>query len=188
MDKSGSMTEAIEVGTEISALIAGVTEAPLYVVAFDTMAREIEAKGTGLTAWKKAFEPIKSHGGTSIGVALDYLIRKEYYVEQIIVVTDEGENNRPFYVEVIDHYSQRFKVTPNITIIYIKSFYSSKVFSHTLKQKGIAFDYYDLPEKSDKEAYPGLITMLSRNSKLDLLYEIMETPLPVRRDFDRRKK
>ncbi len=187
IDKSGSMTQAIEVGKNVAALISGATEAPLYAITFDTMAREITANEPNMSAWERAFRPVKSNGGTSIGIALDYLIRKNYYVEQIIVVTDEGENNNPFFVEIWDNYVKKFNVTPTITIIYIPSSWSRKEFSMYLKQARIPFDYYE-PEGSDYYGLPGLIPLLSRKSKLDLLYEIMDTPLPVRKSFDRKKR
>lgn len=189
IDKSGSMTKAIEVGKNVSALISGATEAPIYVITFDTMAREIKAKGNGMTAWEEAFKPIRSSGGTSIGSALDYLIRKKYYVEQIIVVTDEGENNHPLFIDVLPKYIKEFKINPTITVIRIKSdwYGHSNNFSAYLKQAKVEFDYYE-PEGSDYYGLPGLIPMLSKNSKLDLLYEIMDTPLPVRKPFDRKRK
>ena len=189
VDKSGSMQGAIEVGKNVSALIAGATEAPLYVIAFDNMAKEIKAQGTGMTAWEKAFKPIRSDGGTSMGVALDFLIRKNYSVEQILVITDEGEGHTPKFVNVLPKYVKKFKTTPNITIIYIPSSWGgvSKEFSRSLKQANIPFDYY-APEGNDYYGLPGLIPLLAQTSKLDLLYEIMDTPLPVRKPFDRKKK
>ena len=190
-DKSGSMTKAVKVGKAVSSLISGATEAPVYSITFDTMAREIKAEGTSLSAWEKAFKSVKSHGGTSIGVALDYLIKKDYYVEQIIIITDEEENNYPLFHQSFPQYIEKFKITPNITIIYTESAYGSHTFSERLKQSDIPFDYYTIPKEdgeNDYYALPGLIPLLSKKSKLDLLYEIMDTPLPVRKDFDRKKK
>lgn len=187
-DKSGSMDKAIKVGKNVSALISGTIEAPLYVITFDTMAREIKAKGTGMTAWEEAFDSIHSNGGTSIGIALDYLIRKNYYVKQIIIITDEGENNRPLFIDVLPLYIKKFNTTPYITIIYIKGTWSNELpLSRSLKQANIDFNYYK-PVANDYEGLSGLIPLLSRKSKHDLLFEIMETPLPVRKDFDHKKR
>lgn len=187
IDKSGSLDTAIEVGKNVAAIISGATEADLSVIAFDTAAREIVAEGKEMSHWDKAFKPVNAHGGTCIGVALDYLMRKNKYVEQIVVITDEGENNAPYFHQVYPEYVKRFNVEPTVTIIYIKTYYGNRDFSNYLKQAKIAYDYYE-PEDGDYYALPGLIPLLSRKSKLDLLYEIMDTPLPVRESFDRKKK
>lgn len=187
IDKSGSLDTAIEIGKNVSAVISGATEADLTVIAFDTTAREISAQGKKMSDWEKAFLPVKAHGGTSIGVALDYLMRKNISVEQIVVITDEGENNAPYFHQVYPKYVERFNVTPTVTIIYIDTRWGDKSFSGYLKQSKIEFDYYK-PEGKDYYGLPGLIPLLSRKSKLDLLYEIMDTPLPKRESFDRKKK
>lgn len=187
IDKSGSMMQAIEIGKSVSALVSGATEAEIHVIAFDTMAHEIKAEGTAMSDWERAFRPIRSHGGTSVGVALDYLIRNNRYVDQIVIITDENENNPPYFRNIFPKYTEKFNVVPNIIVIYIKTYYGNKELSKTLKSAGIAFDYYE-PKDDDYYGLPGLIPMLSRKTRLDLLYEIMDTPLLKREDFGFRRK
>jgi len=194
IDKSGSMDTAIETGKNVSALVSGATEGKLTVIAFDTAAREIltatDEQGnhlTGMSDWERAFIPIHGHGGTSIGSAVDYLTRKKHCVEQIVIVTDEDENSSPWFTDAFKKYELALNVTPTVTIIYMKTPWAKKTLSTNLKQAQIAFDYYE-PEGNDCYALPGLISLLSRKSKLDLLYEIMDTPLPKRESFDRKKK
>jgi hypothetical protein len=189
IDKSGSMQTALEVGKSVSSLVSGATEANLIVVAFDTAAREIVAEEgeTGMSAWERAFKPLHAHGGTSIGSALDFLMRKGRCVEQIVIITDEDENTDPWFADTFKKYELRHNITPTITIIYMKTNWGNKKLSQSLKLAKIAFDYYE-PEGDDYYALPGLIPLLSRKSKLDLLYEIMDTPLPKRKDFGKKKK
>ena len=85
IDKSGSMSLAIDLGKRIGAMISTVSASALYVYAFDTLAYPIEAKGADLPAWEKALKGITAGGGTSCGVALELMKRKKQYVEQIIV-------------------------------------------------------------------------------------------------------
>ncbi len=189
IDKSGSMNLALEIGKNVAALISGVIEAEETVLAFDTAAREITANGKDMSDWERAFIPVNAHGGTSAGSAIDYLTRKRRYVEQIVIVTDEDENNGPWFVESFKKYELALNVTPTITIIYIKTPYggNKKTLSNNLKRAQIDFDYYE-PEGNDYYALPGLISLLSRKSKLDLIYEIMDTPLPKRESFGKKKK
>jgi hypothetical protein len=55
-------------------------------------------------------------------------------------------------------------------------------FSNYLKSAKIPFDAYK-PAGADYYGLPGLLPMLARNSKLDLVYEIMQTPLLKRKGY-----
>jgi hypothetical protein len=181
VDRSGSMNEAIEVGKKVSALISGVTTAPLCVVAFDDSPMEIVSKGTTLSDWERAFAPIRSGGSTSMGCALWYLQAKKMVVEQIVVITDEGENANPYLYQVYPEYCKAFNVKPHVVVIHVGGG-PDNTFSASLKRSDIPFDLYT-PKASDNYSLPGLVTMLSRKSKLDLVMEIMDVPLLTRKAF-----
>ena len=187
VDRSGSMHIAIESGKHCAALVSGATEAPLYVVAFDTLPMEIypiaarpKDRTTTLTDWEKAFRPVNAGGSTSMGCALEYLRQKKMYVEQIVIITDEGENAGPMFTEVYPRYVSEMKVQPHVIII--KTPESGGTFSSNLKKAGISFDVYT-PNGADYYGLPGLIPLLARASKLDLLMEIMDSPLPTRKEY-----
>src|SRR5205085_3910398 len=55
IDKSGSMSQAIEIGKRLGALLAAVADRELFVYAFDTIAYPVEAAGAELSAWESAF-------------------------------------------------------------------------------------------------------------------------------------
>jgi hypothetical protein len=65
IDKSGSMSVAIDLGKRIGALVSSVSAAALYVYALDTVAYPIQAAGADLAAWEKALQGITAGGGTS---------------------------------------------------------------------------------------------------------------------------
>jgi len=117
VDKSGSMTQAIEVGKQIAALISGVAEALLKVYAFDSAPFAIEARGDALSDWDVAFAPVRADGNTSIGCALEDLRRRKVAVEQIVIVTDEGENTAPYFVTAYDSYKTELGVAPDVFIV-----------------------------------------------------------------------
>jgi hypothetical protein len=184
VDRSGSMSEAIEVGKRVSALISGVTTADLYVVAFDNSPMEIKANGKTLSDWERAFAPVRSGGNTSMACALRYLHAKKMIVEQIVVITDEGENCNPTFAAVYPDYCKAFNVTPQVVVIHVGGIpgQPDTTFSTSLKRAGIAFDLYT-PNAKDNYSLPGLVTLLSRKSKLDLVMEIMDVPLLKRKAF-----
>jgi hypothetical protein len=178
IDKSGSMESAIEIGKRLAALISGVAEAGLTVYAFDTMPYPVQAKGTELSDWERAFRHLKAGGGTSVGCALEALRLKKEPVEQILLVTDEGENTAPYFDDVYQAYRRDLNVAPNVLIVKVgqaSGWVERKLQAIQAPVETFTFagDYY---------ALPNLVPLLSRPSRLELLIEIMETPLPERDD------
>jgi hypothetical protein len=195
IDKSGSMQQAIEIGKQIAALISGVTDADLFVYAFDTMPYPVkpklnrdsivrdlpDAKATSdalYSHWDRAFQNIRAGGSTSIGCGVEAMRIKKQVAEQIILVTDQGENQAPYFGNAFDRYCSELSVQPSVIIIKVGNSYDwietklqeRKIQVDTLEFQG---DYYSLPN---------LIPLLCRPSRLELLMEILETPLPIRND------
>jgi hypothetical protein len=177
IDKSGSMEVAIELGKRIGAMISAICEKELYVYAFDTMAYPIERGGDDLASWEKALKGITAGGGTSCGVPLDAMIRKAQYVEQIVMVTDEEENTPPLFVDMLKKYREAVKADPNVC--FVRTPGAGTHLESQCKQGGIACDAFQFT--GDYYSLPNLVPMLSRASKLELLMEIMDHPLPQRR-------
>jgi hypothetical protein len=178
VDKSGSMENAIEIGKRLAALISGITEANLFVYAFDTLPYPVVAQGKELTDWERAFQHIKAGSSTSIGAPLEAMRKKRQVVDQIIIVTDEGENAAPYFGDVYKTYCRELAVMPNVLIVRVGTHYNW--LETQLKQQQapvetftFAGDYYSLPN---------LVPLLTRPSRLDLLMKILDTALPVRTD------
>jgi hypothetical protein len=144
------------------------------------MPREIKAKGKTLTDWEKAFASVRPGGNTSIGCALQALLRSKVYVDQIVIITDGGENATPYFHDVYKKYVEEMGIQPSVIIIRVGSWYEQ--FYIRLVRLGIDTELYT-PDANDYYGLPGLIPLLSRKSKLDLLMEIMETPLVRRKAY-----
>jgi hypothetical protein len=177
IDKSGSMEVAIELGKRIGAMISTICEKELYVYAFDTVAYPVERAGADLAAWEKALKGITAGGGTSCGVALDYMTRKRQYVEQLIVVTDEEENTPPLFVETLQKYRAAVQADPNVC--FVRTPGARTDLEDQCRRAGLACDAFQFT--GDYYALPNLVPLVSRPSKLELLMEIMEYPLPLRK-------
>jgi hypothetical protein len=180
VDKSGSMDVALEVGKQIAALISGITQADLFVYAFDTIAYPVKAQGSELSNWEKAFQHIFPNGGTSIGAGLETMRLKKQLVEQVIIVTDEGENTTPYLVDAYEAYKRDLGIIPNVIIVKVGSNGAYGYVESQLKQKQIPVETFTFA--GDYYSLPNLVPLLSRPSRLELLLEILETPLPVRGD------
>ncbi|CAN5916793.1 hypothetical protein BH23PLA1_BH23PLA1_15410 [soil metagenome] len=177
IDKSSSMTTAIELGKRIGALISAVCEAELYVYAFDNMAYPIERAGDDLASWEKALEGIHANGWTSCGVGIDALRRKRQYVEQIVMITDEGENTPPMFADALKAYRDEVKADPNVC--FVRTPGASNALEDRCRAAGIPADAFQF--NGDYYSLPNLVPLLARPSRLELLLEIMEYPLPTRK-------
>lgn len=178
VDKSGSMTNAIEVGKRLAALISGISDADLFVYAFDTMPYFVEAKGKELTDWERAFKHLQANGGTSCGCAVEAMRKKKQVVEQFILVTDEGDNSTPLFADAYTTYCRDLGVMPNVVIVRVGS--HSNYVESQLKQKQVPVETFTFA--GDYYSLPNLVPMLSRPSRLELLMEILDVALPVRDD------
>lgn len=178
VDKSGSMTAAIEIGKRLAALVSAITEAPLTVVAFDTIPYFVDAAGSELSQWERAFQGIRADGGTSIGAPLEALRLRRIAVEQIVIVTDQEENTAPWFTSTYKAYRDELGIAPDVVIVQVGG--RSGQIEQQLRGERIPVDV--LTFKGDYYALPNLIPLLTRKSRLELLMEIMETPLPLRRE------
>jgi hypothetical protein len=177
VDKSGSMTAAIEIGKRLAALISGITEAELFVYAFDTIPYPVKAEGGDLSHWEKAFQLINAGGGTSVGCALEVMRQQKQQVDQIILVTDEGENTAPYFAETYTRYSRELGLMPNVVIVRVGG--ACDFVERSLKQKRVPVETF--PFRGDYYSLPNLVPLLTRPSRLELLMEILATSLPVRK-------
>jgi hypothetical protein len=177
IDKSGSMQLAIELGKRLGAMISAVCEKELFVYAFDTIAYPIEAASPELAAWERALLGVTAGGGTSCGVAVEQLKRKRQYVEQIILVTDEGENTPPLFVEALRRYREEIKADPSVCIVRTPG--AGSQLETSCRTAGVPVDAFQFT--GDYYSLPNLVPLLARPSKLELLMEILEYPLPARK-------
>ena len=96
VDKSGSMTGAIEQSKEVLAkILAGFPLDKLFVATFDTMGQVLKPKAATRVAVQHMLAPIKADGGTIHGAAVTALHREGVRVPEtakliVIVVGDEA--------------------------------------------------------------------------------------------------
>jgi hypothetical protein len=176
IDKSGSMSPAIELGKRIGAMISAVCEKELFVYAFDAMAYPVERGGDDLASWERALAGITAGGQTACGAPLEYMRLKKQYVEQVILVTDEGENANPRFADALVKYRQAVGADPAVCVVRTPQ--SGTAVTSAVERLGTSVDVFQFG--GDYYALPNLVPLLAKPSKLELLMEIMEYPLPAR--------
>jgi hypothetical protein len=176
VDKSSSMEAALELGKRLAAMVSAVAEDALYVYAFDTMPYAVSAEGGELSDWERAFAHIRAGGATSVGAPLEAMRLRGEYVEQVIVVTDEGENSAPYFEPAWRAYAAAMNVEPSVVLVKVGA--ASGYTERALREGEVPVETFTFD--GDYYALPNLIPMLSKPSRLELLLEIMATPLPRR--------
>jgi hypothetical protein len=177
LDKSGSMSVALEVGRQLGAMISAVCAAELYAYAFDSIAYPVEPKGATLADWEKALLGVHAGGSTSCGVALEWMARQSQRVEQIVLVTDEGENTTPLFKDAYDAYTRTVNVRPAVTIVKIGQ--ATNTIEQACRDKGVPLNVFEF--RGDYYALPNVIPFLTAPSQTELLMEILNYPLPERK-------
>jgi hypothetical protein len=177
VDKSGSMEIAIEVAKQVGAMISSLCTADLFVYAFDTAAYPIRLSGDTLAEWERAFKGINAAGGTSCGVALEWMRKKKQYVEQILMITDEEENTAPFFIQALERYCYDLNTQPNLCIVKVRG--ASNRIERDCRKAAVACDTFLFD--GDYYSLPNLVPLLAKPSRVELLMEIMEYPIPKRK-------
>lgn len=205
VDKSSSLLMAIEVAKELGVTVSALMEknVPLHVIAFDGVARTIEVKGTARKDWQEAFRGITAQGSTSIGSGVARLIRDNLVVENLVIVTDEGENATPYFVDEYKKYVKAFQAQfavlgsdPHVTIVHVGQ--PSNYLANKCKEAGISHDVITVGLKQENEkskvkkttsdesvdyyAIPNIVPFLTRRTRLDLLMDILDLKLPDRQE------
>jgi hypothetical protein len=174
IDKSGSMIDALDLGRHLGAMISSVCQAEFYAYAFDTIAYPIEPDGPHLFQWERALSGFRAGGGTSCGIALEFMRRARQRVEQIIMVTDENENRGPLFRHAYMAYAEQFRIRPSV--IFLKIGHSSHRLEAACASLGIAPQVIDF--RGDYYALPNVLPMLSYPSLTEMVMQIMGHALP----------
>jgi hypothetical protein len=175
VDKSSSMTQAIEVAKEAAALISAVC-ADFRVLAFDSETFEVRAGGVERSAWEQAFRMVRPNGSTSIGAPLAKLARERHYVEQVVAITDMGENSAPMFHEAYAAYAHELGVGPQVTIVAVGG--RDERFLGRLREHAIPHTVWEFG--GDYYSLPNLLPLLAMPSRAELVEQVMAVPLPAR--------
>ena len=186
IDKSQSMTDAIEIGKGIGSMISTIVEGDFFCWAADVVGVEIKCQSNSLDEWKKAMKMIRAGSATSCGAGIHQLRRNNQFVEQIIMVTDQGENRQPLFINEMLAYKEQFGTMPRVIFINCGRWSCDRL-EKECDRNGIEYDAINIPKGADYYSLPNLIPLLIAPGRLDLLENIMQVEIPTREDFDKKK-
>lgn len=181
VDVSGSMQAAIEVAKRLGALIAPLCDAELKVICFREYATPLETKGQTLQAWEEAFRLIKADGRTSLGCALEKALSEGFYPQQVIYVTDQGENTPPQLAQVYQRLQGQGQ-DPIFVFLNVRSGHEGV--SQHLEEAGARVAVFHLDEDMSQPGWyvslEQLIPVLTGEGPIHLVDRILALELPCR--------
>ncbi len=190
VDKSQSMSNAIELAKQVGATVAqACTEgnfAGCYLfnsspvrLQWSDSDGDIRTK----SAWDKKLEMHFATGRTDLDLCLRAMIEENVRAEQIVIITDEGENGSRTFASYLPEYKEKFGLMPNIVIVRIGGRYNvqDKV-EKSCRKAGADVDVLKA-DGIDSVAMPNLLQLLSRKSIFELIQEINQLPLPTREEW-----
>jgi hypothetical protein len=176
-DKSGSMSQAINTGKEIAALLAKLVKGKVLLTFFDESPRTIDVTGKSFDEIKSLTKHVTSAGATCIGCGLLRLCEEKTAVDGIVIVSDGGENRFPAFATVYKTYSQL--VGKEVPVYLYQLAGDSPVLIQNMKNSGFDLQVFDLMgHKLDYYSLPNLVATM-RTNRYSLIDEIMDTRLLV---------
>lgn len=179
-DKSGSMTQAIEVARQVAGTLAKMVKQEVYLIFFDTVPRFMDVTGKTYEQILEATKRILAQGGTSIGCGLQYLMDKNEEVDGIAVVSDCAENTPPYFADRYGKYCESLGKSIPVYVYRCDAGMTSPSdteLSVSMKSAGHDLQEFDLRgSKVDFYSLPGLVKSMN-TSRYSLIDTIMETRL-----------
>jgi hypothetical protein len=172
-DRSGSMSQEIELTRQISAILARMVQGRVHVIFFDAQPRYFEVTGQSYEQIKALTANVTAGGSTSIGCGLQYLAQAGLSVDGIAIISDGGQNHPPDFTTAYAQYVRQFDVEP--PIYYYATRRHSNLDEECARAK-VQLEKFDVSGKVDYYSLPNLVQTM-RVSRYSLADEIYATPL-----------
>lgn len=184
-DRSGSMDQAIEVLRELIAHIAPLVVAPIWIVAFNTrgIVLDLPADLTDEDAVEQMLARIRATGGTSIGaglrVGLQAAEHDGVWPQEVLIITDTGDNTRPFLVDVAQSIYQDHPLDmPHFTFLELPG--EKRSVLADMRRVGFDIDVFNMGHATrDYAVFDQVAALISGPAGQTVIQQIMEYDLPV---------
>lgn len=174
-DKSSSMSHAIEMARHVAGSLTSFVKGKVALVFFDTMPRALDVTGMSPDQIKKATEKVIAGGSTSIGVGLNSILLAKVMVDGIVIVSDGGENNAPYFADTYKKYAKF--VDKDVPVYFYQLSGDPDRLSINMHAAGIEMQTFDFRgSKMDYYSIPNTVQTMRANP-YGLVDEIMATPL-----------
>ena len=168
-DASGSMSSAVKAATDIAGAIARYAE-EVHLVFFNTAPKYYNVSGKTMDEINAICSGVRAGGGTSIGCGVQYMTRKGYDVDAIVLISDGQENRAPGFLTEY----RKMKNEPDV--YYIKL--GSRPTGAASFARGLPVTEFD-GKQMDYYSFPNLVAAMSAD-RYKIFDDIMESRLWTR--------
>lgn len=173
-DRSGSMSQSIEVARHVAGIIASCVTGAVHLIFFDTSPIHFDVTGKTYDQIVEDTRRVGAGGSTSIGCGLDYLRSRGVIVNGIAIASDGGENTSPLFADVYKKYCAVLSIEPPVYLFHVPG--DGDALTVNMNRAGIALEKFELGRSVDYYSLPNIVKTLRAN-RYALYDEIMETPL-----------
>lgn len=173
-DCSGSMNVSLDLGRKIAGVVSSQVTGKLSLVFFNETPRFFDVTGKTYDEINTATKSVVIRGQTSVGCGLQYLLDKKEVIDLIIIISDGGDNYRPLFHDVYKKYAETLLCAPPIYFFRVAG--DPDTLSFYCKQQNISIEKFEVDATFDYYALPQILSTI-KNSRYDLLNEILDTPL-----------
>lgn len=173
VDHSGSLSQAIDTAREFAVRVTAqlAEDAPRMIVGFNEYASEIKVKDWTLRGIEQAFAPLRSGGGTSMEMAVRYLVNHKITPYQITFITDGQERSGNVAVYLKNNLPDVI-----VNVIGVGNYYDS--FHFKLQQAGLKVNTVKF--SGDYYAFDQIISFLGGPKPMSLMEKILQYDLPAK--------
>lgn len=175
-DKSSSMSQAIDAGKRIAAVLGTLAKGTVHLVFFDSAPRPLgNVEGKSLQAIELATALMRASGNTSIGCGMQWALDHQILVDGIVVVSDGGENTAPWFHEAYQRYAAKMGTSPTVYFYHLNG--DRDALSVNCARYGVELQTFDLvTTRPDDYSLPTLVQTM-RVGRYELGDEVLATPL-----------
>ena len=173
-DKSGSMTAAIDIARQVSAILSKAVKGRVHLVFFDSHPRSFEVTGKTYDEIQEITRRVSADGQTSIGCGLQWALDSKTEVDGIAIVSDGGENHTPLFYQVYPRYCQF--VGKDVPVYFYRTHRSIEELSDSLRLTSIDFQMFETLPGVDYYSVANLCATM-RTARFGLVDEIMSARL-----------
>lgn len=175
-DKSGSMQHSVEVAKQVAAVLASQVKGQVTLVFVNSSPQPFAVTSKTYDEIATLTKYVRADGGTNLGCGLDYVREKGMLVDGIVLVSDGGENNQPWFSSVYHRYCEQFHIEPSVTLFHVPGDENRFAYYCTHHQPPVVFEMFDLGSHVDMYSLPNLVSTL-KAGRHTLVDEVMVTPL-----------
>jgi len=173
VDTSGSMHIGIDIARKLATTLSIAAEEPPTVYTACATPTKVVPDEYTPEGWERAFDLISVGGFTPLGAGIALMKQLGDPCDTLIMITDEGENTPPYFVNEYQTLSEK----PIVIVVRVGA--ERRTFTEVLTRHGIPHHVIEV-ETADQYSLDQIVRLIGKSSPFEVVLEIMQTSIPRR--------